>query len=229
MRVKNPAMRKTSKRKSRCSTRNYILIAFAVVAITTIIYEAALFFTLDYRISNIPYINNVILQRSADDINISASGGVTSLRRIHADAVLQEFSGFFDNNIDGINDEEVINSVHYVWCGNRTFTFTNYLSILSVWKILRPDVIEFHQAIPPKSDKYDNWFIELKNTIPNLAIRQMPPNWDGDDKGCGFWFGLAVIDDRGGKQVCKVTHCLSPSVQLTSITEKKRKILLRND
>jgi len=181
------AMKHTN--KSSCSTKNYILAAFFVAAILTLLYEVAIFCALNQTVQNVP-----IVVYQPEHIAVSSS-----LSRIHADVVLHQFSGFHDNPVDDVGNEQIINTVHFVWCLNKTFTFTNYLSVLSVWKILQPDIIEFHYKVLPQLEKYEDWFEELKRTIPNLALREVPPHWDGDDKGCGFWFGLAVIDDRGGK------------------------------
>ena len=65
--------------------------------------------------------------------------------------------------------------------------------------MLRPDIIEFHEQGEVRTDKYNDWFDKIQKTIPSFVRKPLPKHWDGDEKGCGFWFGLAVLDDRGGK------------------------------
>lgn len=181
-------------RKRTCSTKSYVLGAMVVVAIMTIFYEIIIFCTLD-RISHATYFGGYVSVPNEDAISNENLSD-----RIHAENVLHEFAGFREARLQELGKNTIVNSVHYVWCTNKTFDFRNYLSVMSVWKILRPDIIEFHQQVAPIPDKYDDWLVEIQKTIPCFAMKKMPQHWDGDDLGCGFWFGLAVIDDRGGKQ-----------------------------
>ncbi|XP_045180074.2 uncharacterized protein LOC123539497 isoform X1 [Mercenaria mercenaria] len=181
-----------SKRKSKCSLRSYILSAMVIVAFLTILYEIAIFCTLD-RISNVSYFGGLI---SVPEESLDNSQKITD--GFDAEIVLHELAGFREGGLSVVGRNKVINTVHYVWCHNKTFDFRNYLSVMSVWKILRPDIIEFHQKVAPKPDKYDDWLVEIQKTIPSFVMKELPQDWDGDDMGCGFWFGLAVIDDRGG-------------------------------
>lgn len=121
-----------------------------------------------------------------------------SLDTIHADKVVHEFEGMTNPDIDELLQSKVINTVHYVWCQNKTLQFKQYLGILSIWKVLRPDILEFHHEFPLKSYNYNNWIDELQKMIPGFVAKPLPKHWDGSEKGCGFWFGLAVLDDRGG-------------------------------
>lgn len=100
-----------------------------------------------------------------------------------------------------MNDLEgniVPNTIHYVWCHNRSLHFENYLSILGAWKIMQPDIIELHTRYDIKSegDKYNFWFEELKKTIPAFVVKIMP-NYN-NDPACGVWYGIDVLMDRGG-------------------------------
>ena len=59
--------------------------------------------------------------------------------------------------------------VHYVSLGcNRTFTFANYLSVLSVHRFIRPGRIYFHGDCTPKGP----WWQRTTDTIPNMFFRQ---------------------------------------------------------
>ena len=59
--------------------------------------------------------------------------------------------------------------VHYVSLGcNRTFTFANYLSVLSVHRFIRPGRIYFHGDCTPKGP----WWQKTTDTIPNMYFQQ---------------------------------------------------------
>lgn len=181
-----------SKRKATCNVRLYILGAMVVVAVLTVLYEIAIFCSLD-TISHASYFGGLI---SVPREELDDDGRFSD--KIDAEIVLHELTGFREGNVNELGNNKVLNTVHYVWCSNKTFDFRNYLSVMTVWKILRPDIIEFHQKVTPKADKYDDWLDEIRRTVPCFVVKELPKYWDGDDKGCGFWFGLAVIDDRGG-------------------------------
>ena len=80
---------------------------------------------------------------------------------------------------DNIDSTEVLNrgfipnTVHYVWCGKRWFEFNNYLSMKSVLKEVRPDLIIFHYEFLPTVDKwiYNTWFDELRKEFPFIYVR----------------------------------------------------------
>lgn len=175
-----------SRRRGRCSSRAIFVGMLVFIAVLTISYEIFIFCVLDEA------------SHVTSSLNIHSHNTDEFSDKIHAEKVLHEFAGFRNGGLQELGRNKLPNSVHYVWCENKTFDFRNYLSVMSIWKTLRPDVIEFHQKVAPKNDKYDDWLKEIKNTIPCFAMKEMPKNWDGDDMGCGFWFGLAVIEDRGG-------------------------------
>ena len=60
------------------------------------------------------------------------------------------------------------NIVFYVWCGKRWLEFNHYMSILSVIKTLKPDVILFYYDNVPIRDYwlYNTWYKELIETYP---------------------------------------------------------------
>ena len=64
-------------------------------------------------------------------------------------------------------------TVHYVWCGKRWFEFTHYLSMKSVLKEVRPDLIIFHYEFLPTVDNwiYNTWFDELRKEFPFIYVR----------------------------------------------------------
>ncbi|KAL4217281.1 hypothetical protein ACF0H5_023732 [Mactra antiquata] len=177
------------KRKSKISARACVLFAIGFLVLMVTIYEFIIFCALD---------------KLTDDPKVISAGSHIRSHELkqhdiaESDKVLHELLGYVEHSVEDDSHNKIINTVHFVWCPNDTFSFQNYISILSVWKTLRPDIIEFHQKSPPKEDKYDDWLLQLQKTIPSLVLKELPANWDGDDKGCGFWFGLAVIDDRGG-------------------------------
>lgn len=66
--------------------------------------------------------------------------------------------------------------VHFLWCGNRTFEFHNYLSIASSAFYINPDRVVVYYEHPPVIDRfYYNtwWFQELQDKIPNLELQRV--------------------------------------------------------
>ncbi|KAK3099240.1 hypothetical protein FSP39_001448 [Pinctada imbricata] len=110
------------------------------------------------------------------------------------------FVGIDKYDVSELGDFEVPNTVHYVWCYEHTIKYEQYLSIMSVWKLMRPDIIEFHcRYNVSEDDSYNMWLKELKNKIPGFVVRRMPEFWDFQQYGdCGIYFGIAVLHDRGG-------------------------------
>jgi len=181
-----------TKRKQRMSLMKYIMLGLSVVGLLFIGYEIFMLHSID-NVGYFPSIKDGVFSRN------DAFSAVAEEGNFERQIVQNELLGFRKMDIEDLGKNDIVHTVHYVWCGNKTFTFKNYLSILSVWKLLRPDIIEFHMTGAPIYDKYNDWFEEIKRTIPGFVARAMPQHWDGEEKGCGFWFGLAVIDDRGGK------------------------------
>jgi len=180
--------------------RKYLLLCIICLGFVTILYEGLAFSSLE-RLQTVQFTdcNPFGARKAGPNTTRKKSDVADAFEGIEAKVVLKEFAGFHDAGIKSMENTSVMNTVHYVWCGNKTFEFTHYVSVLSVWKTLQPDIIEFHVQFPPISDKYNQWFEEIVRTIPGLVVKSLPRYWDGDDKGCGFWFGLAVLDDRGGK------------------------------
>ncbi|CAL1535240.1 unnamed protein product [Lymnaea stagnalis] len=89
--------------------------------------------------------------------------------------------------------------VHYFWCGEKIFRFEDYLGLLSVVRVLRPQKLVFHYHALPYVDEdwYHTWFQELKQSVPNLVLRHtnLTPR-------CGsrevLAFGLRQLADEGG-------------------------------
>ncbi|XP_059151120.1 uncharacterized protein LOC131937588 [Physella acuta] len=88
---------------------------------------------------------------------------------------------------------EVHNVVHYFWCGQKIFKFEDYLSILSVVRILKPQKILFYyQTIPYiDPDWYHLWFEELRQSVPNLVLKETKGNFT-----CGSEEVLRFILDK---------------------------------
>ena len=75
-------------------------------------------------------------------------------------------------NVGILNYKHVPNTVHYVWCGERCFEFNHYLSMKSVLKEIKPDLIIFHYEVIPIYDTfiYNTWFDELKKEFPFIYV-----------------------------------------------------------
>ena len=71
--------------------------------------------------------------------------------------------------------------VFYVWCGKRWFEYHNYMSVLSVIKLLRPDNLMFYYDDPPVDDYwiYNTWFKELKESYAFFIPMQLKPEENG--------------------------------------------------
>ncbi|KAL3854714.1 hypothetical protein ACJMK2_013972 [Sinanodonta woodiana] len=121
-----------------------------------------------------------------------------NMSNINRIIVQHEFAGFRNVSRDELVGNLVPNIVYYVWCENATFEFKHYLSVLSAWKILQPDMIEFHYFGEIRFGHYNDWFNRLVRTIPSFHAMRAPSNWDGEELGCDPWLGLALVDDRGG-------------------------------
>ena len=76
-------------------------------------------------------------------------------------------------NVGILNYKHVPNTVHYVWCGERCFQFNHYLSMKSVLKEIKPDLIIFHYEVLPIYDTfiYNTWFDELKKEFPFIYVK----------------------------------------------------------
>lgn len=90
----------------------------------------------------------------------------------------------------------VPNTAHFVWCQNRTFTFKDYLSVLSVWKLLEPDMIEVHASCDMHTDRYNTWLSDLRHTVHSLVISKMVGS--SASERCGLRYAMEVLSDRGG-------------------------------
>ncbi|XP_070177299.1 uncharacterized protein [Littorina saxatilis] len=66
-------------------------------------------------------------------------------------------------------------TLHYVWCGDKTFRFQHYLGVLSAVRILQPSKILFHSTHFPDTsgDGYHTWFLNLQEALPNLVLRKL--------------------------------------------------------
>ncbi|XP_059144264.1 uncharacterized protein LOC131931470 [Physella acuta] len=70
---------------------------------------------------------------------------------------------------------EIPTTAHYVWCGDKIFTFREYLGVLSIVKVFEPLRIFFYYNSLPKTDGsfYHSWFPELKQSLANLIFRKI--------------------------------------------------------
>ena len=79
----------------------------------------------------------------------------------------------------------VPNIVHYIWFGkNRTFSFINYISIVSAIMRQKPDQILFHCDYLPKG----YWWIQLQKEVTLQIIHKLPPEYVGKQK-IGLYYG----------------------------------------
>uniref|UniRef100_A0A2C9M4C1 Uncharacterized protein n=1 Tax=Biomphalaria glabrata TaxID=6526 RepID=A0A2C9M4C1_BIOGL len=90
-------------------------------------------------------------------------------------------------------------TVHTYWCGNKIFRFEDYLSLLSVLRVLRPAALIFHYSTLPQTDddNYHTWFSELRQSVPNLVLRH---TYQGPRCGSRevLAFGLRQLSKEGG-------------------------------
>ena len=78
-----------------------------------------------------------------------------------------------DEDVLQYNYKLIPNTVHYVWCGERWFEFHHYLSVKSVLREVKPDLVIFHYDVLPTIDDwiYNTWFDELKKEFPFIYTR----------------------------------------------------------
>ena len=141
-----------------------------------------------------PHSFNLLL--NSTDLNAKLTGKTES---VHAAQVLQEFEGIKELSLDALAEAKVPNTVYYLWCPNHTLEFRQYLGILSIWKIMRPDIIEFHHQFPLKPDKYNNWLEELQKQIPGFVLKPFSSNnRECKESMTAVWTAIAYLHDKGG-------------------------------
>ncbi|XP_076446352.1 uncharacterized protein LOC143283859 [Babylonia areolata] len=69
----------------------------------------------------------------------------------------------------------VLPVVHYIWCGDKTFGFKDYLSVLSAIKTFHPLKLSFHHTHQPRQDDYNVWFEKLASETPGLEMHPLSP------------------------------------------------------
>ncbi|KAI0236606.1 hypothetical protein LSAT2_012836 [Lamellibrachia satsuma] len=74
-------------------------------------------------------------------------------------------------------DNLVANVVMYVWCGKRMFEFQHYLSVRSVLRNIRPDVIWFYKVHEPLVGKnsYNTWLSDIREGFPFFRSTSVSP------------------------------------------------------
>lgn len=79
-------------------------------------------------------------------------------------------SGFHD---DPLLPGDLPNTVHYTWCGEKMFTFADYLGVLSIVRVLKPVKLVFHyNKLPVVKHLYNTWFTELQQSLLSLVLRE---------------------------------------------------------
>ena len=114
----------------------------------------------------------------------------------------------FPRPLSELENNAVPNHVFFVWCTNRTFTFSDYLSVLSAWKFMEPDKLEVHRGAEVQTDKYNQWFLELNRTIPAFTAKLVKRT----RSIClnPLYYALEVLSDRGGVYMDFSTVLLQP-------------------
>ena len=115
------------------------------------------------------------------DSNVNPDGN--RIESVQAYKVLEEFEGIDEVPLKDIALAKVPNTVYYVWCPNKTLEFRQFLGILSIWKIMRPNIIEFRHQYPLVQDNYNNWIDELKEIIPEFVTEQFTSVYDKGELG----------------------------------------------
>ena len=124
-----------------------------------------------------PYFN------SSPNIGTNDDQDGKMLESVQAHKVLQEFEGIQEVPLIDLAQVKVPKTVYYIWCPNKTLEFRQFLGILSIWKIMQPDAIEFHHQYPLISDNYNDWIDELKQMIPEFVTVQFPSVQDKGELG----------------------------------------------
>ncbi|XP_059156129.1 uncharacterized protein LOC131941134 [Physella acuta] len=71
---------------------------------------------------------------------------------------------------------EVPTTAYYVWCGDKPFLFRDYLSILSIIRVIQPLKLVFYYNTLPSADQQSTWFDELRQSLPLLDLVQIDTN-----------------------------------------------------
>ncbi|XP_076459348.1 uncharacterized protein LOC143292713 [Babylonia areolata] len=105
----------------------------------------------------------------------------------------------FPRPLSELEHKVVPNQVFFVWCQNGTFAFKDYLSVLSAWKLMEPDVLEIHHMPTDVmgTDNYNQWLLELNGTVPAFRVEVVEREGVNIcDNPLHYAFG--VLSDRGG-------------------------------
>ncbi|XP_063431522.1 uncharacterized protein LOC134714214 [Mytilus trossulus] len=109
----------------------------------------------------------------------------------------------------------VPNTVYFSWCKRYTIPFNVYISILTIWRTLKPDIIvlttiydDIESVIKTdekpdpslrreKYNDYNMWLGLLKNAIPGLYVLTVDPTPDRDGE-CTLGYIFQELQDKGG-------------------------------
>lgn len=139
-----------------------------------------------------------LTQLTSNDNVVSAA--VSQYEKRHESSIRDLFSGYEKLDQKDLENNLIPNHVYYMWCYNRTIEFRQYLSILSTWKIFRPDDITLFTKYNIKGfqDHYNAWLPELLQTIPSFRVETLPPSAENDEKGCGLSVAIHILHSGGG-------------------------------
>ncbi|XP_063435904.1 uncharacterized protein LOC134716824 [Mytilus trossulus] len=119
------------------------------------------------------------------------------------------------NAADDLEGNFVPNTVYFSWCKKYTIPFNVYISILTIWRTLKPDIIVLTtiyddiESVTNTNEKpdpslrqenyndYNMWLGLLKNTIPGFYVLTVDRTSDREDE-CALGYIFQELQDKGG-------------------------------
>ncbi|XP_071150163.1 uncharacterized protein [Mytilus edulis] len=110
------------------------------------------------------------------------------------------FLGYDKLSFKDLENNFIPNHVYYMWCYNRTIEFRQYLSILAIWKTIRPDSITLFTKynISDSNEHYNVWLTDLLVSIPCFKVQKLPASSKGDVEDCGMTVAFDILKHDGG-------------------------------
>jgi hypothetical protein len=136
------------------------LLLFLVLPLLVIVYYMDIHHDPDHAITD-----TIIVKDRLEDTDLGA-----------AIEHSQEPPPIANGYLDQLDPDAVPRQVLYYWCGTgRRFQFQNYMSMMSVIRVLQPDNIYFLYDEYPEVDmsSYYTWFEELKEDYPFIRLEQV--------------------------------------------------------
>ncbi|XP_005090103.1 uncharacterized protein LOC101864351 [Aplysia californica] len=121
--------------------------------------------------------------------------------------------------------------LHVVWCEEKYFTFSNYLSVLSGFKVIQPSVIYLHLLGQPEMDPngYYQFLSDLKRDVPSLVLSRLTHKeaCSSDPVTLALAY-LKILGPRGGIVINGQT-LLSPSPDFDSVLSHKVSVMRQEE